>query len=141
MSVGSHRTHQSKLIQGFQRPPTSTHQTMIPPHGRTPPKTIMDWSPSKPSRASRVFFQPRLLELVTQPTTYTGFQSVCPTKASRTSNSTRQGLRVCPTRASRTSNSTQAIIGLPKRLFNQGFQSVRSNRASKTSNLTQAMEK
>jgi len=29
-------------------------------------------SQHKPSRASRVFFQPRLLELVTQPTIYTG---------------------------------------------------------------------
>ena len=133
MNVGSHRTHQSKLIQGFQRPPTSTRQTVIPPHGRTSPKTIIRLvsiqafqgfqrvcatKASRTSnsthnlyRASRAFVQPRLPRLVTQPTK--GFQSICPTKDSRTSN------------------STQVVTRLPERLFNQ---------ISRTNNSIQAKE-
>jgi len=49
----------------------------------------------------KAFVQPRLPGLVTQPTK--DFQSVCPTKASKTSN------------------SAQAVIWLLERLSNQGF--------------------
>lgn len=72
MNVGSHRTHQSKLIQGFQRPSTSTHQIVIPTSQLEITKPSSDWSPSKPSRAFRAFVQPRLPEIVTQTTTYIG---------------------------------------------------------------------
>ena len=105
MNVGSHRTYESKITQDFQRPSSSTNQKCIPPLRQKTPKPSLDWSPSKPYRATRVivpteasrtsnsthiyhrasiaFFQPRLPILVTQTKLLQRFKRICLNRASK----------------------------------------------------------
>ena len=77
MKVGYHKTYQSKTIQGFQRPSTSTHKTVIPPQGQTSQNHHhIGLRPSFPG-LPKCLLQPRLPGLVTQPTVVVGLPEHC----------------------------------------------------------------